>query len=444
VTDTDNELPQSLRDTMLDFAYVIPRQGFVYKENGEWRLDTVVSKEAILHYLISRNWRSELANALLRQKAYLTVTDIVMEPNQPVVFERNGNRYINTWVASDLSAKTIPGDKTWKDVAPRIFSVLDFLTGHDKDGLNWLIHWIALKVQNPGIVPKIAVVSTTEPGGGKGTIASVIFHMLGKRNCAVVERDELENKFNTRWVQKLFVLADEVLSSENMKDVSDRLKLLIDSAEIKLEGKGRDQRSVPNRLAWLFASNDKVTPVRVDNGDRRYTVFTNHEPVGPEYRAMLISCFDPIEREKPTPDFLEEIQYFYWHCLNLVVDRRLLSFPYRNEARQLLIDANKPAHETFFDEVNSQGIDGLLERVLSGSDFELMKAREDHDFGTNGVSKTLLYKAYQEHCNVTGSRGMKYNKFCGALKHGTWDFKQNLNRRKVRVDCYKVPRQKGG
>jgi hypothetical protein len=427
--------------SLTDFAYVVPRQAFVYKEKGEWRLDSPVGKDAISHFLMQGGWSQDLAKATLNTKQYVVVADIVCEPNCPELFQEQGKNYINTWVKPKLIPVPVPDGTTIAQVAPRIFSILDRLTDNDPAGVNWLCNWMALKVQNPGLLLKVAVLFSTAPGLGKGTLASIMFHMLGKDNCAILSRDELESRFNSRWAQKLFVLADEVLSSENLKDVSDHLKLLIDSPTIKLEGKGRDQRSVTNRLAWMFASNDQVTPVRVDSGDRRYSVFSNHKPVDEEYKQLLIGLFDPIDRETPSDSFRKEMEYFYHYLLSLSVDRYLVSHPYMNAARQTLIDANKPAHEMFFDAAEVDGIDSMLELVKNGADFDLIKSWEDLDFGPQGVTKELLYRAYELYVQRVGARGMKYNKFCAALKNqGKWKFKRNKDSKGRYKECYICPK----
>lgn len=436
-----SDIDPVIEATLADFAYVVPRQAFIYKEQGAWRLETLVNREGIHHYLIARGWSPELANSVLKTKQYLTVVDIVMEPNLPPLFKREGMHYINTWVPPTIKAVPLPDGRTIRDVAPCIYRIIDFLTNSDETGAHWLEHWMAIKVQNPSLVPKVAVVALTQPGGGKGTLASIIFQMLGKENCAIIGRGALESRFNARWVRQLFVLADEVLSADNIKDVSDHLKVLIDSAIIELEGKGTNQKAIPNRLAFLFASNDAVTPVRLDQGDRRYTVFANHSRVTEEHKGFLLGLFDPLDKKTPTPAFMTEIEYFYHYLLALDVDRALVASPYQNEARQALIDANKASYEMFFAEATYGGIDALLEPIKAGGDFELIKSWGEYDFGLDGVSKELLYKAYQVYAKRTGTKEMRFNKFCAALKNASgWALKAKKNSAGKKVDCYKAPR----
>lgn len=421
--------------TQDDFAFLIPREKFVYKEKGEWKLDCLVGKDGIRHYLKMRGWEDDLITSVLKGGHYLVVSDVVMQPNKmPMFKDDHGNTFINTWVPPTIQ----PVSGTY----PSIQALLNMITSGDEEGIKWLKHWIALKVQNPEIVPKVAVVISTTPGLGKGTLFYVISRMLGGENCAIIGREALESRFNSRWAQKLFILADEVLCSDNVRDVSDRLKMLIDAATIEIEGKGKDQRQIKNRAAWLFASNDKISPVNVEKGDRRYTVFNNHDVLPSGYVDMLNGLFE-ADRETPTNMFVAEIEAFYYEMQNLVVDRSLVSRPYNNEARENLIDANTHAHDMFFKEVDEYGIDDWLEKVLSqGADFSLSRTKSQWDFKENGLATDIIYHCYVEFCKARGVRGvLKYNRFGAAIRghRPVWVAKRNTVGDK-RVNCYVVKR----
>lgn len=421
--------------TQDDFAFLVPSEKFVYKEQGVWKLNSLVGKEGIKHYLKMRGWEDDVITAAIKSGNYMVVADVIMQPNKPPLYsDAQGNVFINTWVAPTIQPQA--------GLYPSINALLNKITSGDEEGIKWLKHWIALKVQNPEIVPKVAVVISTTPGLGKGTLFYIISCLLGQENCAIIGREALESRFNSRWAQKLFILADEVLCSDNVRDVSDRLKMLIDAPVIELEGKGKDQRQVKNRAAWMFASNDKISPVNVERGDRRYTVFNNHDVLEPEYVDMLNGLFE-ADRETPTNMFVQEIQAFYYEMLNLEVDRGLVARPYQNEAREQLIDANTHAHDLFFKEVDEYGIDEWLEKVLAqGQDYTLSRSRPSWDFKENGVATDIIYQCYIEFCKSRGVRGfLKYNRFGAAIRghRPVWQPKKNSAGDK-RVNCYVVKR----
>jgi hypothetical protein len=414
------------------FAFVIPLEKFVYRRDGAWNFAEPVGKEGIRHHLLAARMDEDLVDETLRKRQYLMVYGQDLAPNQKPIFKSaEGKFYINTWVPPEL--QPVAGKY------PRIQSVLNHLTKKDPEGIRWLKHWMAWKVQNPTLVPKVAVVLATQQGGGKGTLAFCMRAMLGFANTAIVKREELGNKFNSRWIGKLFVLGDEVLSNDSIKDVSNLLKILIDGNEIEVEGKNKDQRAITNKLAWMFASNDKIAPLVLERGDRRYSVFTNHDPLSDEYRELLNTSFE-ADRKTPTPAFAAEMAALYHELLHTEVDRTFVSMPYSNGAREDLIEANLPMHELFMQYVNDVGIDGVIKEVAE-RDYSFGPNKATWDFGDKGVAVSAVYRCYVDYCKHTGGKSLKLNRFCAAVKNA--DVPWNYDRvpfGKLKVGVYVLPR----
>jgi phage/plasmid-associated DNA primase len=303
--------------------------------------------------------------------------------------------------------------------------------------------WMAYKVQNPGALPKVAVVFTSEQGGGKGFLGRVLSEILGPENCAVVKQSELGNRFNARWINKLFVLGDEVLSSENIKDISQLLKILIDGHELELEGKNANQVAVRSRLAWMFASNDKVSPLVLEESDRRYSIFTNHEAVKDEHKAMMNACFE-ADRVTPTAAFREEIAAFAHHLHSVKVDLAVITRPHSNDARKTLIATNRPSADAFCDEVEHYGIESFLSIAkfrapLSGLDEAEFKFSTPD--GRTALTCSAVYAAYVAYCDATGQRPMKLAKLGAVLKHRLRPWvRARYGASPNRVWCYEIPK----
>lgn len=421
---------------LTDFAYLIPAEKFVYKSRGVWNLHEPVGKDGISNHLLEAGWTPDAINTVLKGRQYMRVYGADLIPGEPPVYaDQDKKFYLNTWQAPTLTPE--PG------AYPRIQRVLEWITHGDPLGQLWLMSWMAFKVQNPAVVPKVAVLITTEPGAGKGTLAFLMRQMLGPANCATIKREELENHFNSRWIGKLFVLADEVISKDNQKEISEMLKVFIAEDAVECEGKYQNQREVKNRLAWMFASNDKTAPLTIDRNDRRYSVFSNHDVLEDGYAQMLRSCFEADN--SPTKDFIPEMRGFYHELLHMQVDRHYVATPYENESRALLIEANKPTHELFCEAVDEAGIDGLLDFIVQHTDFHLAKTRSEWDFGEAGIATQVLHRCYVEFCKRVGGRPLKVNKFGSALHNHrpSWPFVRlqvpgTTNRR---VYCYKVRRK---
>lgn len=402
---------ESAMSSALDeFVYSVPHEKFVYQIDGLWRIDTPVGKEGIRQFLLARNTPLEVAEDVIGKGDYRRVLGTEIVPNAPPVCQtKGGNHVLNLWVKPELEPASMPGP------FPRIVSILRWLCGHDDDGAEWLFFWIARKIQNPALLPRVAVLFGTGQGAGKGTLFRILQEILGRHNTAQIKRANLESRFNGHWGSKLLVLADEVVSSDNSRDVSEDLKIWIDSPTIQIEHKNVNAFTVENRLAWIFASNDTINPLKLDPDDRRYTIFNNFDPVTPEHRDLVRSCFDATGSTF-TETFKAEIRNFWHELLTLPVDVGLVSVPYRNAARATLIEAGKAAHETFLDEVTAEGIDPWLEAAKAGPDgFHLNKTIDDWDFGDDGVATTAIYAAFVAYCEATGRRPIALNRFGTAL-----------------------------
>jgi ribosomal protein L24E/energy-coupling factor transporter ATP-binding protein EcfA2 len=417
-----------------DFAFLIPNEKFVYRINGIWNAHESVGKEGIINHLIERGMDADMASDVVKSRLYTKAYGVDIYPGEGDIYVApDGRRYLNTWRKPTIQRR--PGEY------PTIDRLIQWTTQGDDGAQTWLLHWMAAKVQQPALAPKVAVVVTGEQGSGKGTLALLMRTMLGPDNCATIGRDSLESQFNARWIGKLFVLADEIISSDNTKSISDQLKVLIDGAEVEHQGKNKDQRAVKNRIAWMFASNDKVSPVILEAGDRRYTVLSNHTPVPQDYKNMLDSSFE-ADRQTPTSTFMAEIEGFYDDLLSLEVDRELITRPYENDARSSLIEAALPAHELFIRAVEEGELEELLE-VVCNRNFDMQRTRTEWDLGDEGISTQALYLAYVEFTKRVGMKALKLNKFGGALKNRPkpWPHGRPSSPSGRRVNVYLVPRK---
>lgn len=429
--ETMMRLTAEMETTGLLVVYSIPHQGFILKgADGRWRTGASVKKEAAVVHLKSR-WTVDSAKLFMKSMDLWTIIyGFDLNPGAPELYTKDGQTWLNTWVPPAIVPK--PGS------FPTIKRVLNLMAKSDKAGVDWLVNWMAYKVQNQLAVPKIAPVFATAPGAGKGFLARVLSEILGPDNCATVKQAELDNRFNSRWIGKLFVFGDEIMSTENTKDISNLLKILIDGNDLELEQKGVDQITVKSKLAWMFASNDKVSPILLESNDRRYSVYANHAPLTDSYKAALKDCFE-VDRSTCTAAFKEEIAAFAHELLKREVSADQLTTPYDNPDRANLIAANKPSFEAFLDDVASEGFDDLLGDNRFDFDGNLPKDRDDWDFGEKGILCKAFYKLYQKHCKASGSKPLKLPKFGQAVRNHGWERKQLYRPKKKNVWVYVPP-----
>ena len=403
-----------------EFAYSVPHEKYIYRNQGKWQDGTPVTERGIRHFLLARHYSPDVVDMVIGKGLYHRALALDILPNEPpIVRQPNGQCVINLW----SPPRHTPADTVTP--APRIEEILGHLTGcpkHDPseeqvDGFRWVLHWMARKVQNPALLSMVAPIFGTAPGAGKGTLFNIIATMLGEDNCEIVDRAQLESKY-TPWARALFVLGDEIKSHEAQKDVEERLKILIASPKTMVEVKNVNAVTLPNRKTWMFASNDKISPIRVEADDRRYSYFRNHAVVTPEYRAMLRSCY-LADGTGFTPDFIEEVRGFWRMLLDLEVELPFASDPFRNESRQALVSSSHAAHDVFTQRLEEDGIDALIDELLDspkGLKFRGDTNRKEWDFGQHGIAKAVVYEAYRVHCESEGRHAMSANRFGPVLR----------------------------
>lgn len=162
------------------------------------------------------------------------------------------------------------------EVGP-VLDLIRFLTSraaeHDdecEEIMHWLLCWFAYPLQHPGTKLRTAVVMHGDEGAGKNLLFDLVASIYGKYG-ALVGQDELEDKFNDWRSCKLFVVGDEVSSRQELVHNKNRLKALITSPTVQINPKNLPRREEANHMNVGFLSNE-LTPLALDNSDRRYLV----------------------------------------------------------------------------------------------------------------------------------------------------------------------------
>ena len=138
------------------------------------------------------------------------------------------------------------------------------------DVMHWLLCWFAYPLQHPGAKLRTSVVMHGDEGAGKNFLFDLVASIYGKYG-ALVGQDELEDKFNDWRSCKLFVVGDEVSSRQELVHNKNRLKALITSPTVQINPKNLPRREEANHMNVGFLSNE-ITPLALDNSDRRYLV----------------------------------------------------------------------------------------------------------------------------------------------------------------------------
>ena len=152
----------------------------------------------------------------------------------------------------------------------RLVEHLAFLCGGDPALTHWLTCWLAFPLQRLGAKMKTSVVVHGGQGTGKSMLFEAVSRIYGEYS-AVIGQTQIDSAYNGWASRKLFVLADEVLSTREARTIKNRLKGLITGETIIIEEKYRQSRTEQNSMNLVFLSNEE-TPVIVERDDRRFTV----------------------------------------------------------------------------------------------------------------------------------------------------------------------------
>lgn len=116
-----------------------------------------------------------------------------------------------------------------------------------------------------------AVIMHGPQGTGKTTIFKVLCQIYGQYGL-VVDQDAIEDKFNSDWGEnRLFILAEEIVSRMEMWHVKNKLKNLVTGDTIRINPKGLVAYNQKNHLNIVYLSNENQ-PLPLENDDRRHLV----------------------------------------------------------------------------------------------------------------------------------------------------------------------------
>lgn len=160
------------------------------------------------------------------------------------------------------------------------------------DDWEYLISWMAYRIQNPGAKINHAIVLGGVQGTGKDFILAPLRYGVGAANEGTVKPTGLFSEF-TSYVEKTLLVINEArdLGDENRYSFYETTKPLIagppDTLNCNL--KGITSYEVPNVMAVVITTNNKLNGLYLPPDDRRHYVAWSHLPEKPSD-----DYFDPL------------------------------------------------------------------------------------------------------------------------------------------------------
>ena len=202
-----------------------------------------------------------------------------------VVFEPGGAREGQLNLFRGMSLQPDPAAPCTK-----LLELLQYLCGEAEQDqaplTDWVLKWAALPLQKPGAKMRTAIVMHgADEGTGKNLFWGTVRDVYGSYS-GIITQSELESQF-TGWAsQKLFLVANEVVSRLELRHQTGRLKNLITEPEILINEKMLPLRQESNHVNFVFLSNE-TQPMILGLKDRRYCVIrTPAQRTEAFYRAV--------------------------------------------------------------------------------------------------------------------------------------------------------------
>lgn len=147
----------------------------------------------------------------------------------------------------------------------------DVICSGDTSLVEYVLNWIAWKIQNPLSKHGVNLVLVGEQGTGKGTLGQMLLDVFGPSYSSHLQDVEsFLGKFNGHLEGKLFLFVDEGMFGRDAR-LAGKYKAYTTEPFMQLEHKGVNTVQTRNHFSILICSNT-LTAVPIEPNDRRATV----------------------------------------------------------------------------------------------------------------------------------------------------------------------------
>jgi phage/plasmid primase-like uncharacterized protein len=334
----------------------------IYGEDLVWdRRQRMLMKISAMRMIVANNdvmkfWSGDSRKWVLKK-------NIVFDPTEtPSPAESGPTATVNLFSGWKMKPK--------KGNCMQIRVLLYHLCDGNADLETWILRWLAYPLRNPGAKMETSIIMHGDEGSGKNFFFEKVVKAIYGEYGYVIGNAQLESNFNDWASMKLFMVADEVVTRAELKQMKGKLKYLVSGDTVIVNPKGLPEHSEANQMNFVFLSNE-LQPLALDKTDRRYLVVWTPPALT---REFYIGVADEIKAGG-----IEAFYHFLMHELDMG-DFNEHTKPLYNEAKDNLIEKSLAPAERFYRDWSK----GLLPLP----------------FITCGVQQ--LYDAFQVWCNRSG------------------------------------------
>lgn len=164
----------------------------------------------------------------------------------------------------------------------KIVLLLDHLCGGNEEICNWVLSWLAYPLQNKGAKMRTSIIIHGDEGSGKNLFFENVIKRIYGEYGGVIGNAQIESQFNEWASKKLYFVADEVVTRNELRQLKGKLKHMITGESIMINPKNMTERVEANHMNFVFLSNE-LQPLALDKTDRRYLVIWTPPNKTPEF-----------------------------------------------------------------------------------------------------------------------------------------------------------------
>jgi len=366
----------SIEESLERFALVYGGKGTLF----DYQEHILVPKNDVLDILPEHGWRD-----LRAYKRVVRLDEVGFDPAG--IDKRITCNLYGGW-------PTVPK----QGCCDRLLELLEYLCSEEENyriAFDWVLKWLAYPIQNPGAKMRTALIFHGPQGTGKNLFFESIMKIYDDY-ARIIDQAAVEDKFNDAFSKKLFMIADEVVSRQELFHTKNKLKGYVTGEWIRINPKNMSAHDERNHVNLVFLSNDSQ-PLVLERDDRRYAVIHTPEKLPQEF-------YQEVQAEIQAGG----IAALHHHLLNLDLSWQ----PDKNSPRIPFNEHTKPPMTRAKADLIEVSLDSVQRFIQEWHHNEIEKAPFCPCLGSH------LYTTYRRWCEASGERAPRsLAQFIGSVKN---------------------------
>jgi energy-coupling factor transporter ATP-binding protein EcfA2 len=352
----------------------------------------------------------------------------VFDRHEEQIFIRSDNYNFNDFIETDIAKFLVKEEDriSYNELLEiietkykRFNILLNNNVMNDKESFNWVINWLSCELNIPSEVNK-TIMFIGEQGSGKSMFWEVFANTIyDKSNIAVMGNSNWIDKFNDTFMNKAFLINDEISLMGTDKDtesINNNIKGIITNHTMMIRGMNKSNKSMHTPFNMVFLTNNGKNPVKIESLDRRWAVFGRGLPLTDNEEFVKLNESTTIFREK----LVEEMKELVFYIKQLQYERGLIidsDKPIMTNIKKRIINETNDFQELIRSSFNKQDWDNFNSMI---SDYDLdselyNKIYSMFNIGvfTNSMLKTLYCILYN--VDNTKENDIKSSKFWNGV-----------------------------